>query len=74
MSGGTNQLVGSLGVRGVATLMPGLDFLEETADTREGVHMDPNPDYDASDEVEYGANWFAWILRGVYPPPAYPPV
>ena len=36
--------------------------------------MDPNPDYDASDEVEYGANWFAWILRGVYPPPAYPPV
>jgi hypothetical protein len=36
--------------------------------------MDPNPDYDASDEIEYGANWFAWILRGVYPPPAYPPV
>ena len=36
--------------------------------------MDPNPDYDASDEVEYGANWFAWLLRGVYPPPAYPPV
>jgi len=25
--------------------------------------MDPNPDYDASDEVEYGLNWFAWILR-----------
>jgi len=36
--------------------------------------MDPNPDYDASDELEYGMNWFAWILRGVYPPPAYPPV
>jgi len=36
--------------------------------------MDPNPDYDASDEIEYGFNWFAWILRGVYPPPAYPPV
>ena len=35
--------------------------------------MDPNPDYDASDEIEYGMNWFAWILRGVYPPPAYPP-
>ncbi len=35
--------------------------------------MDPNPDYDASDELEYGVNWFAWILRGVYPPPAYPP-
>lgn len=39
-----------------------------------GDDMDPNPDYDASDELEYGANWFAWILRGVYPPPAYPPV
>jgi hypothetical protein len=36
--------------------------------------MDPNPDYDASDELEYAVNWFAWILRGVYPPPAYPPV
>ena len=34
---------------------------------------DPNPDYDASDEIEYGINWFPWILRGVYPPPAYPP-
>ncbi len=21
--------------------------------------MDPNPDYDASDELEYGFNWFA---------------
>jgi uncharacterized protein YkwD len=34
---------------------------------------DPNPDYDASDELEYGLDWFPWILRGVYPPPAYPP-
>jgi uncharacterized protein YkwD len=34
---------------------------------------DPNPDYDASDELEYGLNWFPWILRGVYPPPANPP-
>jgi hypothetical protein len=41
---------------------------------KESEHMDPNPDYDASDEIEYGTNWFAWILRGVYPPPAYPPV
>lgn len=39
-----------------------------------GDDVDPNPDYDASDELEYGINWFAWILRGVYPPPAYPPV
>ncbi|MGV0067684.1 CAP domain-containing protein [Mycobacterium colombiense] len=35
--------------------------------------IDPSPDYDASDELEFGTNWFAWILRGVYPPPAYPP-
>jgi hypothetical protein len=34
---------------------------------------DPNPDYDASDELEYGINWLPWILRGVYSPPAYPP-
>lgn len=34
--------------------------------------MDPVPDYDASDELEYATSWFAWILRGVYPPPAYP--
>ena len=33
---------------------------------------DPSPDYDASDEIEYGISWFPWILRGVYPPPAYP--
>ena len=40
--------------------------------------MDPNPDYDASDEIEYFLSYFAWGLRGVvpggYPPPAYPPV
>jgi hypothetical protein len=41
---------------------------------KESDHLDPNPDYDASDEIEYGINWFAWILRGVYPPPACPPV
>jgi uncharacterized protein YkwD len=35
--------------------------------------IDPNPDYDGSDELEYGVNWLPWILRGVYPPPAYPP-
>ena len=36
--------------------------------------MDPNPDYDASDEVEYFFSWLPWDLRGVYPPPSYPPV
>jgi len=35
--------------------------------------MDPSLDYDVSDELEFGMNWFAWILRGHYPPPAYPP-
>jgi uncharacterized protein YkwD len=35
--------------------------------------IDPTPDYNASDEIEYGVNWLPWILRGVYPPPAYPP-
>ena len=39
----------------------------------ENAPPDPNPDYDASDEIEYGLNWLPWILRGVYPPPAYPP-
>jgi uncharacterized protein YkwD len=35
--------------------------------------IDPNPDYDGSDELEYGMNWLPWILRGVFPPPGYPP-
>ncbi|GAA2420154.1 hypothetical protein A7G45_01925 [Mycolicibacterium llatzerense] len=39
-----------------------------------GAAMDPVPDYDASDEVEYFFTWLPWALRGVYPPPAYPPV
>lgn len=39
----------------------------------ENLPPDPSPDYDASDEVEFGVDWWAWILRGAYPPPAYPP-
>jgi hypothetical protein len=39
-----------------------------------GVQMDPSPDYDASDEIEYFFQFVPWGLRGVYPPPAYPPV
>jgi hypothetical protein len=35
--------------------------------------MDPDPDYDFSDELEYALRWLPWALRGVYPPPAYPP-
>src|SRR5271156_4626548 len=37
------------------------------------IPIDPSPDYDAGDEIEFGINWYAWILRGVYPPPAIPP-
>ena len=40
---------------------------------QENVPLDPSPDYDASDEVEYAVDWFPWILRGVYPPPGIPP-
>jgi uncharacterized protein YkwD len=39
----------------------------------ENVPLDPSPDYDASDEVEFGISWFPWILRGAYPPPGMPP-
>ncbi len=37
------------------------------------VPPDPSPDYDASDEIEFGISWLPWILRGVYPPPGMPP-
>lgn len=49
-----------------AGLPPGVFLNENSA-------PDPSPDYDASDELEYGLSWLPWILRGVYPPPAYPP-
>ncbi|GAB4927939.1 hypothetical protein Mkiyose1665_11080 [Mycobacterium kiyosense] len=39
----------------------------------ENVPLDPSPQYDASDEVEYAISWLPWILRGVYPPPGMPP-
>lgn len=35
--------------------------------------IDPSPDYDGSDELETGLGWLPWILRGVFPAPAYPP-
>lgn len=34
----------------------------------ENVPLGPSPDYDASDEIEFANSWWAWILRGVYPP------
>ena len=72
-SGVSINWLASLNVRGVASVAAGLDCSQSSPYPR-GDDVDPNPDYDASDELEYGANWFAWILRGVYPPPAYPPV
>jgi len=36
-------------------------------------YPNPSPDYDVSDELEYGLAWYAWILRGVRPPPSYAP-
>jgi len=50
----------------------GLDFAQSRPAME--VMMDPNPDYDISDEAEYFFNFIPWGLRGVYPPPAYPPV
>jgi uncharacterized protein YkwD len=43
------------------------------AAAQENVPLDPSPDYDGSDELEFGLNWLPWALRGVYPPPAMPP-
>jgi hypothetical protein len=47
--------------------------------SREVGPMDPSPDYDGSDEIEFFFRYLTWGLRGVqdgngYPPPAYPPV
>ena len=36
--------------------------------------MDPSPDYDACDEIEYFFSWLPWALRGSHTPPAYPTV
>ena len=38
--------------------------------------MEPNPDYDATDEVEYFFAWLPWALRGTdwTGTPSYPPV
>jgi hypothetical protein len=41
--------------------------------SQKNIPIDPAPDNDASDELEFGLRWLPWILRGVYPPPAYPP-
>jgi uncharacterized protein YkwD len=54
---------------------PGADVTSPmgAAQSETNIPIDPAPDYDASDELEFGINWFPWILRGVYPPPGNPP-
>ena len=52
---------------------PNTTVLGEPPTGSPDIPIDPSPDYDASDELEFADNWFAWILRGRYPPPAYPP-
>src|SRR5271166_4021242 len=54
---------------------PGADVTSPmgAAQSENNLPIDPTPDYDASDELEFGINWFPWILRGVYPPPGNPP-
>jgi uncharacterized protein YkwD len=39
----------------------------------ENVPLDPVPDYDASDEIQYFFNWLPWSLRWGFPPPDYVP-
>lgn len=58
-----------------AAVQNGADLgpLRAPGDRSANIPLDPSPDYDASDEIEFGINWFPWILRGVYPPPAMPP-
>ena len=57
---------------GVASRTAGSRLLVQAA--LGGLVMEPTPDYDATDEIEYFFSWLPWALRGVYPPPAYPPV
>ncbi|ODR04096.1 hypothetical protein BHQ15_17560 [Mycolicibacillus koreensis] len=49
------------------------DVAAPSPDASANLPIGPTPDYDGSDEIEFGVDWFAWILRGVYPPPSYPP-
>jgi hypothetical protein len=53
------------------------DRLAPSRSPREvAVNPDPNPDYDATDEIEYFFSWLPWALRGTdwTGTPAYPPV
>jgi uncharacterized protein YkwD len=63
---GQPQQAVNAGQRNVAEALP-------PGSQANNIPIDPSPDYDASDELEFGNNWWAWILRGVYPPPGIPP-
>ncbi len=52
---------------------PGTTTVASSPQPSQNIPIDPSPDYDASSELEFTTSWFAWILRGVYPPPANPP-
>jgi hypothetical protein len=63
----------------VASWIHGTRLLSKQVAGREVGHMDPDPSYDMSDEIEYFLRYSLFGLRGVvdgngYPPPAYPPV
>ncbi|EUA51599.1 hypothetical protein I552_2540 [Mycobacterium xenopi 3993] len=36
----------------------------------DNIPLDPVPDYDASDELEFGISWLPWILRAFTRRPA----
>ena len=64
---------------GVAATRMGLHSFDDRSRDQMGGPMDPSPDYDVSDEIEWFMRYVPWGLRGVldgngYPPPAYPPV
>jgi uncharacterized protein YkwD len=59
--------------RTVVVAVYGQPKIPRPSSAGENIPLDPSPDYDASDELEYGIDWLPWILRGAYPPPAYPP-
>jgi hypothetical protein len=64
---------------GELSYRPDTDGIRLRIDRLRGGAMDPSPDYDTSDEIEFFMRYLTWGLRGVqdgngYPPPAYPPV
>jgi hypothetical protein len=78
-NGGFSAVGWGYAAMGCARGVRGLGFCSELVASREVGLMDPSPDYDVSDEIEFFFRYLTWGLRGVqdgngYPPPAYPPV